>query len=142
MKTTAVHPDDVSRKWFIVDAADKPAGRLAVRIAEALRGKDLPTYTPHVDMGSFVVVVNAEKIKLTGNKDEKKIYKDFSGFPGGLKLRSAKTIRASDPGRIITQAVKGMMPKNNLSRARMTRLKVYAGEQHPHAAQKPEALAL
>jgi large subunit ribosomal protein L13 len=141
MKTTAVHPDEVSRKWYIVDAADKPTGRLAVRIAEVLRGKDLPTYTPHVDMGSFVVVVNADKIKLTGNKEELKIYKNFTGFPGGLKLRPAKAIRATNPERIITQAVKGMMPKNKLSSARMTRLKVYAGEQHPHAAQKPEALA-
>ena len=141
MKTTAVHPDEVSRKWFIVDAADKPTGRLAVRIAETLRGKDLPTYTPHVDMGSFVVVVNAEKIKLTGNKEEQKVYKNFSGFPGGLKLRPAKAIRATNPERIITQAVKGMLPKNKLARTHLTRLKVYAGEQHPHAAQKPEALA-
>lgn len=140
MKTTTVHPDDVSRKWFLVDAADKPAGRLAVRIAEVLRGKDLPTYTPHVDMGSFVVVVNAEKIKLSGSKDEQKLYKDYSGYPGGLKHRTAKTIRATDPGRIITQAVKGMLPRNKLSRTRLTRLKVYAGEQHPHTAQKPEAL--
>lgn len=142
MKTTAVHPDEVSRKWYIVDAAEKPAGRLAVRIAEVLRGKDLPTYTPHVDMGSFVVVVNAEKIKLSGSKDETKIYKNFTGFPGGLKERPAKAIRATNPERIITQAVKGMMPKNKLASVRMTRLKVYAGEQHPHAAQKPEALAV
>lgn len=141
MKTTTVHPDDVSRKWYIVDAAEKPAGRLAVRIAEVLRGKDLPTYTPHVDMGNFVVVVNAEKIKLTGNKEEQKIYKNFTGFPSGLKLRPAKMIRATDPGRIITQAVKGMLPKNKLQAVRLTRLKVYVGEQHPHAAQKPEALA-
>lgn len=142
MKSTAVHPDDVSRKWYIVDAADKPAGRLAVRIAEVLRGKDLPSYTPHVDMGSFVVVVNAEKVKLTGKKEEQKIYKNFTGFPGGLKLRPAKTIRAKDPGRIITQAVKGMLPKNALARKHLTRLKVYAGDQHPHAAQKPEALTV
>lgn len=142
MKSTAVHPDDVSRKWFIVDAADKPAGRLAVRIAEVLRGKDLPTYTPHVDMGSFVVVVNADKVKLTGNKEEQKVYKNYTGFPGGLKLRPAKAIRATNPERIITQAVKGMLPKNNLARTHLTRLKVYAGEQHPHAAQKPEALAV
>ncbi|MBW7908249.1 MAG: 50S ribosomal protein L13 [Kiritimatiellae bacterium] len=142
MKTTAVHPNDVVRKWFIVDAADKPAGRLAVRIAEVLRGKDLPNYTPHVDMGSFVVVINAEKIKLSGSKDEQKIYKDFSGYSSGLKERVASVIREKDPTRIITQAVKGMLPKNNLQRTRLTRLKVYAGEQHPHAAQKPEALAV
>ncbi len=142
MKTTAMRPDDVVRKWFIVDAADKPAGRLAVRIAQVLRGKDLPTYTPHVDMGSFVVVVNADKVKLTGNKEAQKTYKNFTGFPGGLKLRPASTIRATHPERIITQAVKGMLPKNNLARTHLTRLKVYAGEQHPHAAQKPEALAI
>ncbi len=142
MKSTAVHPDDVSRKWYIVDAAEKPAGRLAVRIAEVLRGKDLPTYTPYVDMGSFVVVVNADKIKLSGSKDEQKIYKDFTGYPGGLKLRPAKAVRKTHPERIITQAVKGMLPKNKLARTHLTRLKVYAGEQHPHAAQKPETLAV
>ncbi|HMP77659.1 MAG TPA: 50S ribosomal protein L13 [Kiritimatiellia bacterium] len=142
MKTTAAHPDEVSRKWYIVDAAEKPTGRLAVRIAEVLRGKDLPTYTPHVDMGSFVVVVNAGKIKLSGNKDEQKLYKDFTGFPGGLKERPAKSVRATHPERIITQAVKGMLPKNKLQSVRMTRLKVYAGEKHPHVAQKPEALAV
>jgi large subunit ribosomal protein L13 len=142
MKTTIVHPDSVQRKWFIVDAADKPAGRLAVRIAEVLRGKDQPNFTPHVDMGNFVIVINAEKIKLTGDKEEQKIYKNYSGYPGGLKLRPAYVIRKTHPERIITQAVKGMLPKNKLSRKHLTRLKVYAGERHPHAAQKPEALVV
>lgn len=142
MKSTAVHPDDVVRKWYIVDAADKPAGRLAVRIAEVLRGKDQPSFTPHVDMGNFVIVVNAEKVKLTGNKEDQKIYKNYTGYPSGLKLRPARVIRATHPERIIMQAVKGMLPKNKLSRVHMTRLKVYAGDKHPHAAQKPEPLAV
>lgn len=140
MKTTIVHPDDVRRSWFLVDATEKPAGRLAVRIAEVLRGKDKPTYTPHVDMGDFVVVVNAGKIGLTGDKEDKKIYKHFTGFPDGLKQIPAKTVRSNNPERIITQAVKGMLPKNKLSRTHLTRLKVYPGAEHPHAAQKPQAL--
>lgn len=135
-----IHPDDVSRTWFVVDATDKPAGRLAVRIASTLRGKGKTTYTPYVDMGDFVVVVNAAKVKLTGGKEEKKIYKSFSGFPGGLKEIPARTIRARNPGRILEQAVKGMLPKNKMSRTHLTRLKVYAGAEHPHAAQKPQAL--
>lgn len=140
MKTTMMHPDDVIRNWFVVDATDKPAGRLAVRIASALRGKGKTTYTPYVDMGDFVVVVNAAKVKLTGGKEDKKIYKSFSGFPGGLKEIPAHAIRARNPGRILEQAVKGMLPKNNMSRTHMTRLKVYAGAEHPHTAQKPQAL--
>lgn len=142
MKSTLLHPDDVSRKWYVVDAAGKTAGRLAVRIAEVLRGKDNPAYTPHVDMGNFVVVINAEKVRLTGSKEEQKIYKDFSGYPSGLKLRSAAVIRQQHPERIIMQAVKGMLPKNKLARKYMTRLRVYAGPEHPHAAQKPEPLVV
>lgn len=140
MKTTIVHPDDVSRAWYVVDATEQPAGRLAVRIASVLRGKNKPTYTPHVDMGDFVVVVNAQKVKLTGGKDEKKAYKTFSGFPDGLKHTPAGVMRANHPDRIITHAVKGMLPKNKLSRTHLTRLKVYAGAEHPHTAQKPKAL--
>lgn len=140
MKTTIVHPDDVRRTWFLVDATEKPAGRLAVGIASVLRGKNKPTYTPHVDMGDFVVVVNAQKIGLTGDKDEKKIYKSVSGYPDGLKQVPAKTVRSKNPEHIITHAVKGMLPKNKLSRIHLTRLKVYPGTDHPHAAQKPQAL--
>ena len=142
MKTTIVHPDDVRRTWFLVDATEKPAGRLAVRIASVLRGKNKPTFTPHVDMGDFVVVVNAQKIGLTGDKDEKKLYKSFSGYPDGLKHVQAKTMRIKNPEHIITHAVKGMLPKNKLSRTHLTRLKVYPGTDHPHAAQKPQALEI
>ncbi len=124
----------------MVDAADKSTGRLAVFIANILRGRNKPTYTPHVDTGAFVVVVNAEKIKLTGKKEEGKIYQDYSGYPSGLKERNAATIRAKHPERIITQAVEGMLPKNRLSRQAMTRLKVYVGPDHPHAAQQVQTL--
>lgn len=140
MKTFVAKAEEVQRKWYVVDATGKPAGRLAATIANALRGKDRPTYTPHVDTGAFVVVVNAEKIKLTGQKEDKKIYRDYSGYPGGLKKRSARTIRERNPGRIIAQAVKGMLPHNKMNRQTIKRLKVYAGPEHPHAAQKIEPL--
>lgn len=142
MKTTMVKNEEVTRTWFLVDAAGKPAGRLAVRIADILRGKTKPSYTPHVDMGDFVVVVNAAQVKLTGTKEEKKLYKNFSGYPGGLKYYTASTIRAKNPTRIMEQAVRGMLPKNKLSRHLATRLKIYPGAEHPHAAQKPHALEI
>jgi large subunit ribosomal protein L13 len=140
MKTFTANENDVQRDWFVVDAAGKSTGRLAVFIADILRGRDKPTYTPHVDTGAFVVVVNAEKIKLTGNKEEKKIYQDFSGYPSGLKERTAAVIREKHPERIITQAVEGMLPKNRLSRRTIKRLKVYVGPDHPHAAQNVKPL--
>ena len=140
MKTFVAKKEDVTREWFVVDAAGKSTGRLAVYIADILRGRNKPTYTPHVDTGDFVIVVNAEKIKLTGNKEEGKIYQDFSGYPSGLKERSAAVIREKHPERIITQAVEGMLPKNRLSRQTMTRLKVYVGPDHPHAAQNATTL--
>ncbi len=140
MKTFVAKKEEVTREWFVVDAADKSTGRLAVFIADILRGRDKPTYTPHVDTGAFVIVVNAEKIKLTGNKEEGKIYQDYSGYPSGLKQRNAAAIRAKDPERIITQAVEGMLPKNRMSRQTMTRLKVFVGPDHPHAAQKVQTL--
>jgi large subunit ribosomal protein L13 len=133
---------DITREWFVVDATDKPAGRLAVVIADVLRGRDKPTYTPHVDTGAFVIVVNAEKIKLTGNKEEKKIYQDYSGFNSGLKETKAKDIREKNPERIIQQAVKGMVPTNRQSRQTLKRLKVYAGPSHPHDAQQAKPLEL
>ena len=141
-KTTIVHPDDVKRVWYVVDATDKPAGRLASSIAAVLRGKTKPSFTPSVDMGDFVIVLNAEKVKLTGTKEETKVYQKFTGFPGGLKRSSAATVRAKDPTHIITHAVKGMLPKNHMSDVHLTRLKVFVGTEHPHAAQKPQALAL
>lgn len=142
MKTFMPKEADIQREWFVVDATDKPAGRLAVLIADVLRGRNKPTYTPHVDTGAFVVVVNAEKIKLTGNKEEKKIYQDFSGFNSGLKETKAKEIREKNPERIIEQAVKGMLPTNRQTRQTLKRLKVYAGASHPHAAQQCKELEL
>ena len=140
MKTFVAKKEDVVREWFVVDAANQPTGRLAVFIADILRGRNKPTYTPHVDTGAFVIVVNAEKIKLTGNKEEGKIYQDYSGYTSGLKERNAAAIREKHPERIITQAVEGMLPKNRLSRQTMTRLKVYVGPDHPHAAQNVQTL--
>jgi large subunit ribosomal protein L13 len=135
MKTFVPKEADIKREWFVVDATDKPTGRLAVVIANVLRGRNKPTYTPHVDTGDFVVVINADKIKLTGNKEEKKIYQDYSGYSSGLTEKKAKDIREKNPERIITQAVKGMLPTNRLSRQLIKRLKVYAGSEHPHVAQ-------
>ena len=142
MKTFMPKEADIEREWLVVDATDKPAGRLAVVIADALRGRDKPTYTPHVDTGAFVVVVNADKIKLTGNKEEKKIYQDYSGYSSGLKETKAKDIREKHPERIIEQAVKGMLPTNRQARQTLKRLKVYAGPEHPHAAQQAKPLEL
>ena len=127
---------DVQREWLLVDATDLPTGRLAVVIADALRGRDKPTYTPHVDTGAFVVVVNCEKVKLSGNKEQDKIYQDYSGYSSGRTEKSAATIREKNPERIITQAVKGMLPTNRQARQTLKRLKVYVGPDHPHAAQK------
>lgn len=140
MKTFVPKEAEIERDWYLVDADGKTAGRLAVVIANVLRGRDKPTYTPHVDTGAFVVVVNAEKIKLTGSKEEQKIYQDYSGYSSGLKETKAKDIREKHPERIITQAVKGMLPTNRLSRQTIKRLKVYAGPEHPHAAQPLKTL--
>ena len=136
MKTFMPKEADVKRDWLLVDATDLPTGRLAVVIADALRGRDKPTYTPHVDTGAFVVVVNCEKVKLSGNKEQDKIYQDYSGYSSGRTEKSAATIRKKNPERIITQAVKGMLPTNRQSRQTLKRLKVYVGPEHPHAAQK------
>jgi len=142
MKTFIPKEADIQREWFVVDATDKPAGRLAVVIADALRGRDKPTYTPHVDTGAFVVVINCEKVKLTGNKEENKIYQDYSGYSSGRTETKAKHIREKNPERIIMQAVKGMLPVNRQSRQTLTRLKVYVGGEHPHAAQQVKELKL
>ena len=140
MKTFVPKEADITREWFVVDAEGKTAGRLAVVIANVLRGRNKPTYTPHVDTGAFVVVVNADKIRLTGNKEEKKIYQDYTGYSSGRNETLAKDIRAKNPERIITQAVKGMLPTNRMSRQILTRLKVYASPEHPHAAQQVQEL--
>jgi len=130
------------RDWLLVDADGNSLGRLAVLIADALRGKDKPTFSPQVDTGAFVVVVNAAKVKLTGVKEEKKIYQQFSGYMDGLKRTPAKDMRATHPDRMIKQAVRGMLPNNTLSRKMLTRLKVYAGAEHPHGAQQVKAVTL
>jgi large subunit ribosomal protein L13 len=140
MKTFVPKEADITRDWFVVDAEGKTTGRLAVVIANVLRGRNKPTYTPHVDTGAFVIVVNADKIRLTGNKEEKKIYQDYTGYSSGRNETQAKHIRAKNPERIITQAVKGMLPTNRMSRQILTRLKVYASPEHPHAAQQVQEL--
>lgn len=142
MKTTLIQEIDVERKWYEVDAAGKPAGRLAVKIAAILRGKTKPTFAPHIDGGDFVVVTNIEKIKLSGNKEDQKIYEDYTGYSSGLHRKTAKQIRATNPERILAQAVRGMLPKNHLGRKVITRLKIYQGSEHPHEAQKPETVEL
>lgn len=137
MKTYHAKPGEVERRWLLVDATDIPLGRLASRVASILRGKTKPQYTPHVDTGDFVVVVNASKIRLTGNKlADKKKYR-HSGYPGGLKETSLATLMAKRPERVVEGAVKGMLPKNTLGRAMSRKLKVYAGPEHPHQAQGP-----
>jgi len=140
MKTTSIRAEEVSRKWFIVDAEGQTLGRLASEIAQIIRGKKKPFYTPHMDMGDFVVVVNAEKVKVTGNKEKDKSYFRHSGFPGGVTQISLHKVRQDFPERIITNAVKGMLPHNRLGRRLLTHLKVYSGTEHPHAAQLPQTI--
>lgn len=133
---------EANRKWWVVDAEGQTLGRLAVRIAEVLRGRNKPVYTPHLDCGDFVVVINAEKVKMTGRKDERKIYQRYSGYMGGLKEQTAAEVRAKNPERLIHQAVWGMLPKGHLGRELFRKLKVYAGGEHPHEAQVPKPLSL
>lgn len=138
--TYTATPSDIVRAWYIVDAANKPVGRLASDIARVLRGKHKPTFTPHIDTGDFVVVVNAEKVAFTGNKLAKKEYYRFTGHPGGLRRRTAGAMLQHDPAHPIENAVWGMLPKGPLGRAMLKKLKVYAGTEHPHAAQQPKTL--
>ncbi len=140
MKTYSAKPETVQRDWYIVDAADKTLGRLAAGIATRLRGKHKPEYTPHVDTGDYIVVVNVDKIRVTGNKAKGKIYHSHTGYPGGLKSISFEKLMEKAPERTIQNAVKGMLPKGPLGRAMFKKLKVYAGEEHPHAAQQPQDL--
>ena len=142
MKTFVPKNPGEIRDWLLVDVADKPLGRIAVEISNSLRGKGKPTFTPHVDTGDFVVVINAEKVKLTGKKEELKLYQSYSGYRGGLKKVPASFVRERHPERMIMKAVKGMLPKNNLSRTILKRLKVYSGSEHPHAAQDPKIVEL
>ena len=142
MKTYHAKPGEVEREWLVIDATDMVLGRLASEVAQILKGKRKPQYTPHVDTGDFVVIINAEKIRLTGNKAEKKIYYSHSGYIGGLKEVTFQRMLEKHPERIIEKAVKGMLPKNTLGRAMNRKLKVYAGPNHPHAAQKPREITL
>jgi large subunit ribosomal protein L13 len=142
MKTYVATPADRERNWLVVDAAGKTLGRLATQVADVLRGKRKPEYTPHVDTGDFVVVINAEKIAVTGNKLADKRYYRHSGYPGGLKSRTLGDMLERRPEEVIRRAVRGMMPRNRLARKQLTKLKVYAGPDHPHAAQKPQPLEI
>jgi large subunit ribosomal protein L13 len=141
MKTHLPKVNLDQRKWHVIDANGAVLGRLAVQVANVLRGKDKPVYTPHLDAGDFVVVINADKVLLTGKKETNKKFMTYSGWKGGEKYRSVAQIRASHPEKLITHAVRGMVPKNRLGRVLMTKLKVYKGDQHPHAAQQPQPLA-
>ena len=140
MKTYVAKPTDRQRDWYVVDAEGKTLGRLATQIADALRGKRKPEYTPHCDTGDFVVVVNAEKIVVTGNKRNDKLYWRHSGYPGGIRSRTLNEMLDRRPEEVIRKAVHGMLPRNRLARQQLRKLKVYAGPDHPHAAQKPEPL--
>jgi large subunit ribosomal protein L13 len=140
MKTYNAKPGEIAREWYLVDAEGKTLGRLATRLADVLRGKGKPQYTPHVDTGDFVVVVNAEKIAVTGNKLDDKMYYRHSGYPGGLRERPLREQLARRPEEVLRKAVKGMLPRNRLARQQLTKLKIYAGPEHPHDAQAPKPL--
>ena len=140
MKTYNAKPGEIARDWYVVDASGQTLGRLATAIADTLRGKNKPQYTPHVDTGDFVVVVNAEKIAVTGNKLDQKQYYRHSGYPGGLKQRSLREQLDRRPTEVLRKAVKGMLPRNRMARQQITKLKIYAGPEHPHEAQQPKDL--
>lgn len=139
--TKSAKANEIERRWFVVDASNQSLGRLASEVAKILRGKHRPQYTPHADTGDFVIVVNAEKVGLTGNKLRDKMYYNHSGYPGGLRTESAENLLARRPSVVIERAVRGMLPKNSLGRTMGKKLKVYAGASHPHTAQKPEPLS-
>ncbi|MBN1949413.1 MAG: 50S ribosomal protein L13 [Candidatus Cloacimonetes bacterium] len=142
MKTDTPSPDQIHQEWYLFDAADQVLGRLATRIATLLRGKNKPYFSPHLDTGDYVIVINAEKIKLTGNKELQKIYKRYSGYPGGQREIPYQKMLEQKPEEIIIHAVKGMLPKNTLGNQLLQKLRVYAGNEHPHAAQKPQLVTL
>ena len=142
MTTYTAKAGQVQQGWYVVDAQDKVLGRLAVQIATRLRGKHTPEYTPHIDTGDFIVVVNAAKLRVTGRKDERKVYYRHTGYPGGLKETNFKKLQAKKPTRVLQLAVKGMLPKGPLGYAMLRKLKVYAGATHPHSAQQPKALEI
>jgi len=142
MKTYSPKPRELDQQWYVVDAAGLTLGRLATRIADTLRGKNKPQFAPHVDTGDYVIVLNAERIAVTGNKLQQKIYYRHSGFPGGLRSRTLAEMLDRRPEEVIRKAVKGMLPRNRMGRAQLTKLKVYAGGEHPHQAQNPKPLSL
>ena len=142
MKTFMQTKENVERNWYVIDAANKPLGRVATKAAHVLRGKNKPTYTPHVDCGDYVIIINADKVKLTGNKLNDKMYYNHSGYPGGLRERNAKVMIEKYPEEMMERAVKGMLPHNRLGRAMYKKLFVYTGNEHKHAAQKPEAMEI
>ncbi len=142
MKTFMAKAEEMNRKWYVVDAAGKPLGRLSSEVAKVLRGKNKPTYTPHVDTGDHVIVINAEKVVLTGNKLDQKIYRHYSGWIGGMKETKYRHMMEKTPEKVIELAVKGMLPHNSLGRAMFRKLKVYKGAEHEHQAQKPEILEI
>ena len=141
--TRSTRPSEVERKWYVIDAEDLVLGRLATRVATILKGKHRPIYTPHVDTGEHVIVINAEKVKLTGRKREQKIYHRHTGYPGGIRSITAdKLLQSAHADRVVRSAIRGMLPKNSLGRQMFSKLKVYAGPDHPHEAQKPEELRI
>ena len=142
MKTTSIRAEEITHDWYLVDADNQILGRLASRVAQILRGKNKRYFTPHMDMGDFVVIINAEKVKVTGNKEADKTYFRHSGYPGGITEINLKSVRQKHPEKIITNAVKGMLPHNRLGRKLLNHLKIYATEVHPHTAQQPKAITL
>lgn len=142
MKTQSAKPESVTRDWFVVDAADKTLGRLSTEIARRLRGKHKPEFTPHVDTGDYIVVINAEKVRVTGRKSTQKHYYRHTGYPGGLRSMNFEEMIQRHPERVIEHSVKGMLPRGPLGRAMFRKLKVYAGDEHPHAAQQPQQLEI
>lgn len=138
MKTFSAKPSDIERKWYVIDAENKILGQVAVEAARLLRGKHKPIFTPHIDTGDFVIVINADKVRLSGNKEREKIYTRFSGFVGGQKTETPRMVRKRRPVLLVERAVHGMVPKNSLGRSQMGKLKVYSGAEHPHEAQQPE----
>ena len=142
MKTTSIRAEEITRDWYLVDADNQILGRLASRVAQILRGKNKRYFTPHMDMGDFVVIINAEKVKVTGKKEVDKTYFRHSGYPGGITEVNLKKVRQQHPEKIITNAVKGMLPHNRLGRKLLKHLKIYATEVHPHTAQQPQAITL
>src|SRR5882672_2593691 len=140
MKTHTVKKSEIQERWYVIDAADKPLGRLASEVANTLRGKHRPEFSPHLSLGDYVIIVNAEKIYLSGNKRDTKLYYHFSGYPGGLKVKSMREVIEKDPTAVVRQAVRKMLPHTRLGRRMMKKLKIYTGGEHPHSAQKPQGM--